>query len=166
MSAAPSPRDRKPANIWVLASVTYGAVVAVAIISIVAYYYLAPKRTATQQLTDAERSMAVGSVWIPIYPGGTVEGTASAKQDKATTSILNFGTKDQADRVLSFYGAALKKGVFRFDTVTRSDGGGTVRSMAHKGKTTVVVTIHATGEGSRGEIRTIDRDTGDKDTPK
>jgi len=108
--------------------------------------------------------MAVGSVWIPIYPGGTVEETASIKQDKATESTLNFGTKDQADRVLSFYGAALEKGVFRFDTVTRSDGGGTVRSMAHKGKTTVVVTIHATGEGSRGEIRTIDRDSGDKYT--
>jgi hypothetical protein len=158
---------RKPANIWVLASVTYGAVVAVAILSILAYYYLAPKRTATQQLTDAERSMAVGSVWIPIYPGGTVEGTASTKQDKATESTLNFGTQDQADRVLSFYQKALKKGVFRFDTVTRSDGGGgTVRSTTHEGKTTVVVTIHTTGEGSRGEIRTIDRDTGDKETPK
>ena len=149
---------RKPANIWVLASVTYGAVIAVAIISILAYYYLAPKRTATQQLTDAERSMEVGSVWIPIYPGGMVESTASAKQDSATESTLTFGTKDQPDRVLSFYRAALKKGVFRFDTVTKSDGGGTVRSMAHEGKTTVVVTIFATGEGARGEIRTIDRD--------
>jgi hypothetical protein len=160
MPAAPSPRARKPANIWVLAGVTYGAVIVVAIISILAYRYLAPKRTATQQLTDAERSMAVGSVWIPIYPGGTVEGTASAKQDKATESTLNFGTKDEADRVLSFYEKALKKGVFRFDTVAREDGGGTVRSMAHQGKTTVVVTIHATGNGTQGEIRTIDRDSG------
>src|ERR1700730_4753556 len=101
-----SPSARKPANIWVLAGVTYGAVIAVAIISILAYYYLAPKRTESQQLTDAERSMAVGSVWIPIYPGGTVEGTASTKQDKATESTLNFETKDQADRVLSFYEAA------------------------------------------------------------
>ena len=159
MGSRMSQPARKPANLWVLASVTYGAVIAVAIISIVAYYYLAPKRTATQQLTDAERSMAVGSVWIPIYPGGTVEGTASTKQESATESTLNFGTKDRADRVLSFYQAALKKGVFRFDTVTKSDSGGTVRSMAHQGKTTVVVTIHATGEGSRGEIRTIDKET-------
>ncbi len=157
---------RKPPNLWALASVTYGAVIAVAILSVVAYYYLAPRRTASQQLTDAERSMAVGSVWIPIYPGGTIEGTASAKQDSGTESTLTFGTKDQAERVLSFYQAALKKGVFRFDTVTKNDGGGTVRSMAHKGQTTVVVTIHATGEGARGEIRTIDRDTGDKDTRK
>jgi hypothetical protein len=157
---------RKPANIWVLASVTYGAVILVAILSILAYYYVAPKRTASQQLTDAERSMAVGSVWIPIYPGGTIEGTASAKQDSGTESTLTFGTKDTTDRVLSFYQAALKKGVFRFDTVTKNDGGGTVRSMAHQGKTTVVVTIHATGGGTRGEIRTIDRDSGDKDTRK
>lgn len=138
---------------------TYGAVISVAILSILAYYYLAPKRTASQQLTDAERSMAIGSVWIPIYPGGTVESTASTKQAGTTESTLTFGTKDPAVRVLSFYQAALKKGVFRFDTVTRSDGGGTVRSMAHEGKTTVVVTIRPTPEGCRGEIRTTDKDT-------
>ena len=166
MSAAPSPRAPKPPNIWALASITYGAVIAVAIISVVAYYYLAPKRTATQQLTDAERSMAVGSVWMPIYPGGTVEGTASTKQDNTTDSSLTFGTKDPADRVLSFYQSALKKGVFRFNIVKKADDGGTVRSMAHDGKTTVVVTIHATAEGSTGEIHTIDRDMDDKGRPK
>ena len=159
MSEAPSPRNRKPANLWVLASVTYGAVIAVAIISILAYYYVAPKRTVSRKLTDAERSMIVGTVWIPIYPGGVVTGTESAKQDSTTDSRLTFSTKDPADDVLSFYQAALKKGVFRFDTVARSDGGGTVRSMAHEGKTTVVVTIHPTPEGSRGEIRTTDKDT-------
>jgi len=166
MGSRMSQAARKPPNVWVLASVTYGAVIAVAIISIVAYRYLAPKRTTTQQLTDAERSMIVGSVWMPIYPGSTVEATASTKKDSATESTLTFGTKDHADRVLSFYQAALKKGVFRFDTVTKSDGGGTVRSMAHEGKTTVVVTVHAANEGSLGEIRTIDRDTGDKDKRK
>jgi hypothetical protein len=157
---------RKPPNIWALASVTYGAVIAVAIISVVAYYYLAPKRTASQQLTDAERSMAVGSVWVPVYPGATVESTGSTKQDRVTSSTLTFGAKDPAGRVLSFYQAALKKGVFRFSTVTRDGGGGTVRSMAHDGKTTVVVTIRVTGGGSWGEIRTIDKDKDDKDTGK
>jgi hypothetical protein len=149
---------------WVVASVTYGAVIAVAIVSILAYYYLAPRRTESQQLTDAERSMAVGSVWIPVYPGATLEGTASEKRESATESTLNFESKDQPDRVLSFYQAALKKGVFRFNTVTKHDGGGTIRSMAHEGKTTVQVTIRAAGQGSRGEIQTIDR-AGDKDTP-
>jgi hypothetical protein len=154
---------RKPASIWVLAGVTYGAVILVAIVSIVAYYYLAPKRTESQQLTDAERSMAVGSVWMPVYPGAMVQGTASEKHESVTESTLSFATKDQADRVLSFYQAALKKGVFRFDTVTKHDGGGTVRSVVHAGKTTVLVTIRTTGEGSRGEIKTIDR-ADDKDT--
>ena len=155
---------QKPPNLWGVASVTYGAVIAVLIISVVAYHYLAPKRTVSQQLTDAERSMAVGSVWMPIYPGATIEGTGSAKKDGATESTLTFGTKDQPDRVLPFYRAALKKGVFRFDTVTKDSSGGTVQSMAHDGKTTVAVTIHATGAGSQGEIRTTDKDSGDKDT--
>jgi hypothetical protein len=154
---------RKPPNLWVLASVTYGAVIVVTILSILAYYYLVPKRT-DPLFGDSVRSMAVGSVWIPVYPGAMVERTASAKQDSATESTLNFGTKERADRVLSFYQAALKKGVFRFETVTKNADGGTVQSIVHQGKTTVVVKIHATGEGSQGEIRTIDRDSGGKDT--
>lgn len=155
------PPVRKPPNLWALASWTYGAVIAVTILSILAYFYVAPKRTATQQLTDAERSVAVGSVWMPVYPGATVENTTSGKRDNVTESTLNFGTKDPADRVLSFYQAAMKKGVFRFDTVTKNDGGGTVRSVVHAGKTTVVVTIRTTGEGSGGEIKTVDKDTRD-----
>jgi len=71
---------------------------------------------------------------------------------------MNFETKDPADQVLSFYQAALKKGVFRFDTVTKNNGGGTVRSVVHQGKTTVVVTVQTIEQRSRGEIRTIDRD--------
>lgn len=166
MGSRMSQPARKPPNIWALASVTYGAVIAVTIISMVAYYYLAPKRTTSQQLTDAERSMVVGSVWMPIYPGAAVESTASTKQDRVTSSTLTFGTRDQPDRVLSFYQAALKKGVFRFSTVTKDGGGGTVRSMAHNGKTTVAVTIRVTADGSRGEIRTIDKDTDDKGSGK
>jgi hypothetical protein len=163
MSPAPSASSRKPPNIWALASVTYGAVIAVTIVSIVAYLYLAPKRTESQQLTDAERSVAVGSVWIPVYPGATVEGTTYGKRENVTESTLNFETKDQSDRVLAFYQAALKKGVFRFNTVTKTDAGGTVRSVVHAGKTTVVVTIRTTAEGSGGEIKTVDK-AGDKDT--
>jgi hypothetical protein len=157
---------RKPPNIWALASVTYGAVIAVAIISVLAYYYVAPKRTVSQELTDAERSMAVGSVWMPIYPGATIASTGSTKQESATTSTLTFETKDSTDRVLSFYRAALKKGVFRFNTVTRDATGGTVQSMAHDGKTTVTVKIRSAGVGSQGEIRTLDKDTEDKDRRK
>ena len=150
MSAAPSPNARKPPNLWALASVTYGLVIVVTILSILAYYYLAPKRTATQQIFEAERSMAVGSVWIAVYPGAAIESTASANQDGATQSTLTFGTKDRADRVLSFYQAALKKGVFRFETVTKNADGGTIQSIVHEGKTTVVVKIHATAEGAPG----------------
>ena len=151
---------RKPPNIWAVASWTYGAVIAVTIISVVTYYYIAPKRTKSQELTDAERSVAVGSVWVPVYPGAMVEDTGYTKRDNQTESTLRFESKDPADRVLSFYQTALKKGVFRFNTVTKDAGGGTVRSIVHQGKTTVVVTIHTSGDRSQGEIRTVDRDTG------
>lgn len=154
---------RKAPNIWALASVTYGAVILVTVLSIGAYFYVAPKRT-DSQITEATRSVTVGSVWMPVYPGATLVDTSSTNQDKTTESTLHFETKDPAGRVLTFYQAALKKGVFRFNTVVKTDEGGIVRSMAHNGKTSVVVTIQSTGEGSRGEIRTIDRDLDDKGT--
>src|SRR5437016_3294055 len=50
--------------------------------------------------------------------------------------------------------------VFRFATTQKdSDGGGSVRSMVHQGKTIVVVTIQAAGNGSHVEIKTLDKDT-------
>ena len=156
---------RKAPNIWVLASVTYGTVIAVTILSVLAYYYVAPK-LADSRSGSAVRSVTVGSVWMPVYPGATLEGTASVKQGDITESTLKFGTPDASGRVLAFYTSALKKGVFRFDTVAKDSGGGTVRSLAHEGKTTVVVTIHATGQRTSGEIRTVDRDDRDKDTHK
>jgi hypothetical protein len=159
----PAPRTpQKPPNFWALASVTYGIVIALSIVSIAYYYYLAPKGTGSQP-SDVVRSVTVGSVWIPVYPGSTVESTTSTKHENVTESTLNFETKDQAGRVLSFYQSALRKGVFRFDTVTRNAGGGTIRSLAHEGKTNVLVTVQTAGEVSHGEIRTIDTDTGDKD---
>jgi hypothetical protein len=159
----PAPKTpQKNPNIWALASITYGIVIALTMVSILAYYYLAPKGTGSQP-GDAMRSVTVGSVWIEVYPGATVQATASTKRENVTESTLNFETKDPAGRVLSFYQSALRKGVFRFDTVTRNAGGGTIRSLAHQGKTNVLVTVQTAGEGSRGEIRTVDTDTGDKD---
>jgi hypothetical protein len=155
----PSQPSRKAPNLWAIASVTYGAVILVTILSIVAYYYASPKFS-DSQTGDASRMVTVGSVWMPLYPGSTIASTNSSPRDGGTESTLNFESKDQASRLLSFYQAALKKGIFRFETVQKdSDGGGSVRSVVHQGKTTVVVTIHAAGNGSQVEVKTLDKDT-------
>ena len=151
------PGKKRP-NIWAVTAITYGTVIAVTLLSIAAYYYIGP-RHAESRLSEATRSMAVGSVWIAVYPGAQISSTDSEKRDKETESRLTFETKDGAEEVLSFYQAALKKGVFRFSIVKRNANGGTVRSLAHEGKTTVLVTIQTTGGGTHGEIRTIDTDT-------
>src|ERR1700732_5083890 len=106
MSPLPA-RAQKPPNIWALASVTYGAVIAVTLLSVLAYYYVSSKHTESGP-SDA-RAVTVGSVWIPIYPSAMLEGTASAQKDGVTESTLNFESKDSAERVLSFYESALKK---------------------------------------------------------
>jgi len=155
----PSQPSRKAPNLWAIASVTYGAVILVTILSIVAYYYAAPKLL-DSRTGDSTRMVTVGSVWMPLYPGSTIANTASAPRDAGTESTLTFESKEQAHKVLSFYEAALKKGIFRFETTQKdSDGGGAVRSVVHQGKTTVVVTIHAAGNGSQVEIKTLDRET-------
>jgi len=155
----PSQPSRKAPNLWAIASVTYGAVILVTILSIVAYYYAAPKLL-DSRTGDSTRMVTVGSVWMPLYPGSTIANTASAPRDAGTESTMDFESKEQAHKVLSFYEAALKKGIFRFETTQKdSDGGGAVRSVVHQGKTTVVVTIHATGNGSQVEIKTLDRET-------
>ena len=155
----PSQPSRKAPNLWAIASVTYGVVILVTVLSIVAYYYAAPKFLGSQP-NDATRMVTVGSVWMPLYPGATIASTASAPRDAGTESTLNFESKDPAGPVLSFYQAALKKGIFRFETVQKdAEGGGSVRSMVHQGKTTVVVTVHAAGSSSQVEIRTLDKDT-------
>jgi hypothetical protein len=151
--------SRKAPNLWAIASVTYGAVILVTILSIVAYYYAAPKFSASQT-GDATRMVTVGSVWMQLYPGAAIVSTASAPRDGGTESTLNFESKDQASQVLSFYEAALKKGIFRFETVQKdAEGGGSVRTVVHQGKTVVVVTIHAAGNGSQVEIKALDKDT-------
>jgi hypothetical protein len=149
---------RKAPNIWAIASVTYGAVILVTILSVVAYYFVA--RGPRAQTEDNTRAVVVGSVWMPIYPGASIAKTASAPRDNATESTLNFESPEPVERVFSFYQAALKKGVFRFENVQPdAKGGGTVRSVVHQGKTTVVVTIQAAGSGTQGEIRTVDKAT-------
>ena len=97
---------------------------------------------------------------MPLYLGSTITSTASAPRDVGTESTLNFESKEQANKLLAFYETALKKGIFRFETTQKdSDGGGSVRSMVHQGKTIVVVTIHAAGNGSQVEVKTLDKDT-------
>ena len=158
MVTQPQP-SRKAPNLWAIASVTYGAVILVTILSIVAYYYAAPKFSSSQT-GDATRMVTVGSVWMQLYPGGAIVSTASSPRDGGTESTLNFESKDQASQVLSFYETALKKGIFRFETVQKdAEGGGSVRTVVHQGKTTVVVTIRAAGNGSQVEIKTLDKDT-------
>ena len=138
---------------------TYGAVILVTILSIVAYYYASPKFR-DLQTGDTTRMVTVGSVWMPLYPGSTIASTNSSPRDGGTESTLNFESKDQANRLLSFYETALKKGIFRFEIVKKdAEGGGSVRSVVHQGKTTVVVTIHAAGNSSQVEIKTLDKDT-------
>ena len=151
--------SRKAPNLWAIASVTYGAVILVTILSIAAYYYAAPKFSSSQT-GDATRMVTVGSVWMQLYPGAAIVSTASAQRDGGTESTLNFESKDEANRLLSFYETALKKGIFRFETVQKdAAGGGSVRTVVHQGKTIVVVTIHAAGNGSQVEIKTLDKET-------
>jgi hypothetical protein len=67
--------------------------------------------------------------WIPAYPGSTPQGSLSFNNATEQSGSFGFVTSDAPDKVLSYYGNALKSGGFKVtSTTTNTDGkvGGTV----------------------------------------
>jgi len=61
--------------------------------------------------------------WVPSYPGASVQGSFSSNGGEAGTASIAFTTKDSAERVLAFYGDALKKaGLSVTDTPMQRSG--------------------------------------------
>ena len=151
----PSQPSRKAPNLWAIASVTYGAVILVTILSIVGYYYASPKFLESQS-GDSARRVTVGSVWMPLYPGATIASTASAPRDAGTESTLNFESKEQANKVLSFYESKLKEAGLKVDSYTAAANGqqtgGTLTGTSESPKREVSVLVSSSGSQTQAII--------------
>ncbi len=140
---------RKIGEIWIVAAVTYGVVAALAIAAVVVYYSWSPGEEA-----DKARPIAVGSLWVPAYPGAVVVGHSVSGNGEVT---LRVKTQDSAGKLFSFYQRKLKGGRFRLNTFKKDGEGGTIRASRLDGKAQILVTIIASPDGSEGTITALEK---------
>jgi len=141
---------RKLPSLWVLAAVTYGLVIAVTILSVVAYHRYWPGADANEiELQKMSARIMVGSVWVPVYPDAMLHDMSSSTQGDLTEGMLRFNSPDAAPKLLSFYRLKLRKAGFN---VTSAEG--MVQAVARNGKSTAIVTVRSTEAGSEARVAT------------
>jgi len=93
--------------------------------------------------------------WVPSYPGSTPKSTFSSSNGGEQTGSYTFITADPADKLISFYGDALKSGGFAVSNMSSSsDGkvGGMVSGEDKATKRTVVVTFGTEADGTHVNV--------------
>lgn len=89
--------------------------------------------------------------WIPPYHGSNPQGTFSANSPTEQSGTFSFVTNDPADKVLSYYGDALKSAGFKVTiTSTNANGkvGGFVSAQNDSEKRTVTVSVASENDGT------------------
>jgi hypothetical protein len=93
--------------------------------------------------------------WVPVYPGSSPKNTFSATNAGEQTGSYAFVTADPADKLISFYGDALKSGGFAVSNMTSSaDGkvGGMVSGEDKASKRSVVVSFGTEADGTHVNV--------------
>lgn len=101
--------------------------------------------------------IAVGSVWLSVYPGAITESAASANRDRATENTFRFRSKDTAAKILAFYAPQLRTARFQSYLSQRNATGGMLQAALAGRNTRVVITAQSTTNGSEVLITTLDR---------
>ena len=61
--------------------------------------------------------------WVPVYPGSSPQNTMSVNENGKQSGTFVFTTTDSADKVISFYGQALKSAGLTVTTTTSTSEG-------------------------------------------
>lgn len=138
---------------------TYGLVVAVTILAVVAYYFVARGKNPVEVKDDDKfGSVLVGSVWVPVYPGALLVSHTSSESGGMMRDTYRLKTKDPAEKLLSFYRAKLKSGRFWLNHAARTPNGGTLQASARGGKVQIFTTVTALPDGgAEGLITSIEK---------
>src|SRR5579883_1079898 len=100
---------RKLPQIWTLAGVTYGLVIAVTIAAIVVYKHYWPSANAVEaELEQRSARISVGDVWLPVYPGAIHQGMTSSTNDGLVQGELHFTSSDAPAKLVAFYRTRLR----------------------------------------------------------
>jgi hypothetical protein len=94
--------------------------------------------------------------WLPVYPGGTVQGTFDTTSAEGRSAAFTVTTKDPVNQVLDYYEARLKEAGLKVEknTVSTNDkiSGGSVTANSEDQKRTASVMISAAEEGTSAII--------------
>ena len=142
-----------------LAVVTYGLVLVTLVASIAAYYYMSRQATSQNAAKlEGTRTVQVGAVWIPAYPGAAFRHKTSQVNGDTTEGSLDFQSADPAAQVVAFLDDMLQRMGYTTTIETNNVGGGTVQAFRHGGRMRAFVTVESSREGAQGRITTLYRD--------
>jgi hypothetical protein len=144
---------RKIRQLWILAAVAYSSVIVVTLLAAWTYLHFATVR----ESAEASTMIAIGSVWLPVYPGAVTERSDSTEHDRAVESTFCFRSKDPTSKVLAFYAPKLRTARFQSYSTRRTDAGGMLQAIAAGRDTTLLITARPWNGGSEVQITTIDR---------
>jgi len=96
--------------------------------------------------------------WVPVYPGGTVQGSLDTSGGGGSAVAFTVTTTDPADKVLSFYQSKLEAAGLEVNTysasVNKQQLGGTLTGSSESPKREVSVLV-SSGEGQTQAIITL-----------
>ena len=102
--------------------------------------------------------------WLPVYPGGTVQGTMDTTGPEGRSAAFTVSSKDDSGKMLDFYESQLKSGGFTptkntYNTTTNgaSQTGGTVTAKSPDGKREVNVMVSSSPEGAQAVVTFSDK---------
>jgi hypothetical protein len=96
--------------------------------------------------------------WVPVYPGGTVQGTFDANAADGRSMAFTVQTPDAVDKVLSFYQSKLEEAGFKVDTNTTAANGrqtGGILTGTSESTKRVVSLLVSSSEGQTQAVITV-----------
>lgn len=94
--------------------------------------------------------------WLPVYPGGTVQGSYDTSSAEGRTAAFTVNTKDSVTKVLDYYEAQLKAAGLKTDKSTFSANdqvsGGSVSATSGDQKRTANVMVAPSAEGTSAVV--------------
>jgi len=149
---------KKP-PVWMLIGVTYGVCAALTIGAGVVYFkwYKQGNQPVAGEM-DKAGPIAIGSLWLPPYPGAQVVGHATSRNGDITQTTLTLKSSDPAEELVMFYEAKLKGGRFRLNSFDKNAQGGKIEASLRDGKAQVLVTVRSVPDGSEASITAFEKE--------
>ena len=90
--------------------------------------------------------------WLPVYPGGTIQGTFDTNTPDGRSASFSLTTSDTGDKVLSFYESRLKEAGLKVDSTTMTstaEGKGGILTASSESPSRNVSVLVGASEGGQ-----------------